>query len=273
MSKEGGLLHKGKTNDWGGYHSKMKETEELTTAWQGDGTSIFDPVLCEIVYRWFNIPNGKIIDPFAGGSVRGIVAEYLGYDYTGIELRKEQIKSNVEQAAEILKDKKPKWIEGDALNIDELTNQKYDLIFSCPPYFDLEVYSEDKRDISNHSWEDFKRDYKTIITKTCSLLNNNSFAVYVVSDIRDKRGAYRLLPEFTKQCFAESDLILYNEIILVNAVGSLPVRVGRMFNGYRKVGRMHQLVLVFYKGDPKTIKNKFKELEFDREIFDVASSN
>jgi hypothetical protein len=32
----------------------------------------------------------------------------------------------------------------------------------------------------------------------------------------------------------------YNEIILVNVVGSLAVRVRRQFNGGRKVGKMHQ---------------------------------
>ena len=26
------------------------------------GTSIFDPVLCELAYKWFNVPNGKILD-------------------------------------------------------------------------------------------------------------------------------------------------------------------------------------------------------------------
>ena len=41
------------------------------------GTSIFDPVLCELVYRWFCPSKGKILDPFAGGSVRGIVAAHL----------------------------------------------------------------------------------------------------------------------------------------------------------------------------------------------------
>lgn len=54
------------------------------------GTSIFDPVLCEVMYKWFNVHEGSIFDCFAGGSVRGIVAEKLGYKYTGIDLRKEQ---------------------------------------------------------------------------------------------------------------------------------------------------------------------------------------
>jgi len=65
------------------------------------GTSIFDPVLCELAYRWFCPPGGKVLDPFAGGSVRGIVAAKLGYAYIGIELRPEQVEADRLQAEEI----------------------------------------------------------------------------------------------------------------------------------------------------------------------------
>ena len=44
-------------------------------------TSIFDPALCEVLYHWFCPTNGKILDCFAGGSVRGIVANKLGFKY------------------------------------------------------------------------------------------------------------------------------------------------------------------------------------------------
>ena len=98
-------------------------------------TSIFDPVLCEIVYRWFCVENGKILDPFAGGSVRGIVANYLGYNYTGIELREEQVQSNYEQAEKIFNgDNQPLWIQGDSNRVlDEINDDEFDLVFTCPP--------------------------------------------------------------------------------------------------------------------------------------------
>jgi len=73
------------------------------------GTSIFDPYLCEIMYKWFCPEGGTILDPFAGGSVRGIVAHKLGYNYTGIELRKEQVDANIEQGKQILPDNQPTW--------------------------------------------------------------------------------------------------------------------------------------------------------------------
>lgn len=149
-----GLLHKGETTKWGGYHEKMAETEETTTAWQGDGTSIFDPVLCELAYKWFTPEGGAILDPFAGGGVRGIVAQYLGYKYTGVELRQEQVEANGMNAKEILSaDNLPLWITGDSEKEIPKIKSKFDLLFSCPPYADLEVYSDLPEDISSKAKE------------------------------------------------------------------------------------------------------------------------
>ena len=82
------------------------------------GTSIFDPVLCELAYTWYTPPDAEILDPFAGGSVRGIVASYLGRNYTGIDLRGEQIEANKIQGSEIVPDNMPYWITGDSLGMD-----------------------------------------------------------------------------------------------------------------------------------------------------------
>ena len=44
-------------------------------------------------------------------------------------------------------------------------------------------------------------------------------------------------------------------------IGNLPMRVGRSFSSGRKIGKQHQNVLVFYKGDPKKIKQNYPELD------------
>jgi hypothetical protein len=86
-------------------------------------------------------------------------------------------------------------------------------------------------------------------------LKQDRFACFVVGDVRDKRFYYNFVSD-TIQAFKDAGMEYYNEIILVNVVGSLAVRVRRQFNGGRKVGKMHQNVLVFYKGDPKKDKKK-----------------
>ena len=225
----------------------------------GTGTSIFDPVLCELVYRWFCPPGGTVLDPFAGGSVRGIVAATLGLQYVGIDLSERQIDANREQAKQICGDgAAPTWIVGDSRNAATLAAGEYDLVFSCPPYFDLEVYSDDPADLSRAGdYAEFIGAYRAIIDTCVGMLKPNRFACFVVGDIRDKKGFYCNLPGNTIAAFEAAGARLYNEAILVTAVGSLPIRAGKQFASGRKLGKTHQNVLVFYKGDPKAIKDEF----------------
>jgi len=43
----------------------------------------------------------------------------------------------------------------------------------------------------------------------------------------------------------------------------LPIRVGRQFLAGRKLGKTHQNILVFFKGDAKNIKAEFGNGSFD----------
>ncbi len=219
------------------------------------GTSIFDPVLCEVGYRWFSPGEGGLIfDPFAGGSVRGIVAEQLGFKYTGIDLRSEQIEANIENAKEIGCDlSKINWINDNSLNMDKhIKDESADLVFTCPPYFDLEVYSDNPEDISNMDYEEFAKIYTEILEKSAAKLKNNRFAIVVISDVRDKEGFYRGLCELTKEAYKSAGMKLYNELILYNSIASAGMRARRNMRN-RKVVKVHQNVLVFFKGDPKSI--------------------
>lgn len=237
-----------------------------------DGTSIFDPVLCELAYRWFNIPEGIILDPFAGGSVRGIVASKLGYCYRGVDLRAEQVEANYKNAEEVLQHRlgyspiDPVWRCGDSCDVDKhFEGVKADLIFSCPPYADLEVYSDDPKDLSNMNYGDFLTAYRKIIQKSCAMLRDNRFAVFVVGEVRAKNGAYYNFVGDTISAFIEAGLYYYDEMILATQIGSLAMRAGNQFNHSRKIGKTHQNVLVFFKGDLKQIPSLYPELDLREE--------
>lgn len=245
----------------------MSEKYTGGDAWGGaeegaSGTSVFDPVLCELAYRWFCPPEGMVLDPFAGGSVRGVVAAKLGLHYVGIDLSARQVEANEAQAEEICGEgTRPTWIVGDSRNAAKLAPGEYDFIFSCPPYYDLEVYTEDPNDLSQApDYAAFAAAYREIVAACVGMLKQDRFACFVVGDIRDKQGFYCNFPGDTIRAFEDAGARLYNEAILVTAVGSLPVRVGKQFGGYRKLGKTHQNVLVFYKGDVKAIKQNFPEV-------------
>ena len=214
-------------------------------------TSIFDPALCEVLYHWFCKDGGKILDPFAGGSVRGIVANYLGYKYTGIDIRKEQVESNETQSLEIIKDgMHPKWICGDSdVALNDFSSQNddlFDFVFSCPPYADLEVYSDLDGDISNMKYNEFMNAYESIIKKSCDLLRSGSLACFVVGEVRDKKGNYIGFVPDTINAFKKAGMNYYNEAILLNSIASASIRAGGNMKS-KKLVKVHQNILIFKK--------------------------
>lgn len=224
-----------------------------------NGVSLLDPVLAEISNRWFGIENGNTFDCFAGDSVFGYVSDALGNKFTGIELRQEQADLNNER----LKGSKSKYICDDGQNvIKHIEPNSQDLLFSCPPYFDLEVYSDLENDASNQkNYKDFIQILDNAFTDAVKCLKNNRFAVITVGDIRGIDGGYLGFVDDIKKIFKKSDCLLYNELIIVETLGTLPQRVGRYMNN-RKIGKCHQNILVFYKGNLKEIKNIYPKLDF-----------
>ena len=245
------------------YYEPEKESHSLTDT----GTSVFDPVLCETQYLWFTKAGDHIIDPFAGGSVRGIVAVELGRKYTGVDLRQEQIEANTANA-EICTGEKPVWYCGNSVNIKEIAPGEYDFLFTCPPYGNLEKYSDDPADISNMADNDFDKTYFEIMRNACGMLKEDRFACVVVGNYRDKKGFLRDLVGLTVRAMESAGCRYYNDFIFVTPIASLPVRAGRTFQATRKMGRMHQYCLCFVKGNPKKATERIGEVELpDLEAF------
>ena len=225
--------------------SKFWDTDEISV-------SIFDATLCEHMYQWFTPKGGVILDPFAGGSVRGIVATEMGYEYMGIDLSKTQIEENRKQS------NKPKWVTGDSDTIlDVLVDEQFDFVFTCPPYYDLEVYSDNPLDISTMEDDKFDEKYFSILGKAAKKLKNNRFFAVVVSEVREvsktgdyKIGKYRGLVSKTIQACEEAGLDFYNDMVLFNSQHQAGRVVDTYFNRNRKVASVHQNVLVFVKGNP-----------------------
>jgi DNA modification methylase len=226
-------------------------------------TSLFDPVLCELAYRWFSAPGDRVLDPFAGGSVRGIVASWLARHYTGIDIRSEQIEANSDQMHIADVAHAPRWLMGDARDIEpNETHDEYDLVFTCPPYADLEVYSDDPRDLSTMLYDTFLREYQRALAGAASVLRDDRYFVVVIGDARDKRssdGRYYGLVADTINVARDIGLSLYNDMVLMTPVGSVRLTVTRQFEQSRKIGRIHQYVLVFVKGDGRRATQRMNE--------------
>lgn len=148
----------------------------------------------------------------------------------------------------------PTWHEGDSQHIRAILGPDaapFDFLMTCPPYADLEVYSDDPRDLSTMAYGEFVTAYERIIAESVALLGPDAFAAVVVGEVRGstRSGAYRGFVPDTIRAFEKAGMAYYNEAILVTAVGSLPVRTAGTFTATRKLGKTHQNVLVFVRGD------------------------
>lgn len=253
LGREGKLTF---TTDIFSYYGKRAEDAPAVT------TSVFSPTLVEILLDWFCPKGGRVLDPFAGGSVRGVVTEYLGYHYTGIDISARQIASNEEQATAI--GVSPIWLVGGSQHMDELLPEDYkaDFMLTCPPYGALEVYSDNPEDISNMPHETFLEEYEVILQKAYDRLEDNSFAVVVIGDLRGKDGYYLGLPAQTIALAQRIGFGLYNDLILHQPIGSAALRANSYFKN-RKMPRIHEHVLVFGKGNWKKAVNKLKDGDED----------
>ena len=228
------------------------DTESKSGFWESkSNVSVFDPVLCQLMYEWFTPKGGNILDPFAGGSVRGIVATELGFKYTGIDLSETQILANRKQSD------KPNWIVGDSNKELEHLDKEYDFVFTCPPYHDLEIYSDDAHDLSNMKYTKFLSTLESIIYKSEHKLKDNRFFGIVVSEIRDltttrnyKIGKYKSFVSNVIQICERHNLHFYNDMVLFNSQHQASRTASTYFNRNRKIASVHQNILIFIKGNP-----------------------
>jgi DNA modification methylase len=254
------LLGKESTKSCYGKSAKLDSYGNLIYEDSVGCTSVFDPVVCELAYSWFTAPNMQILDPFAGGSVRGIVAGMLGRKYQGHELRTEQVAANLAQCAEIAPQAQIAYVTGDSAKTLQ-DAPECDFVFSCPPYGDLEVYSDAPDDLSAMDHAKFLTAYRDIIAQACGKLRENRFACFVVGDFRDKKGNYRNFVSDTIQAFLDCGMNYYNEAILIVPDGSACMRITRQFEAGRKFAKTHQNILVFVKGDGKKATEAIRNYE------------
>lgn len=229
--------------------------------------SIFNPVLAEIAYRWFSHDDCIILDPFAGGSVRGVVASHCNRRYIGIDLRDQQVSANRNQKNICNESYMPTWICGDSLDMPlHISNAKADFIFSCPPYADLEVYSDDIRDLSNMDYNNFISTYSKIIKNCYDALNDNRFACFIIGEVRSKNGSYYNFLGDTINAFLQAGFSYYNEMTVITAFGSAAMTAPRAFKASRKIGKCHQNMLVFVKGDYKKATEFCGDINIDMSV-------
>lgn len=207
--------------------------------------SIFPAPLVEwILLRYGGKPGGRILDAFAGGPPRGLVSALMGYHYVGVELRQEQIDENqvVLGRLGLLAD----YVLGDGRYLDDL-DKDFDCGLTCPPYYNLEKYSDLPDDLSNMgSYEEFNAAIFFNAVSYFEHLKPGAFLAYVVGNFRDKSGELIDFRGHTVANFREAGFLFWQDIIASKNFGSAAIRSTNAWLG-QKLIPLHEHVLIFRK--------------------------
>jgi hypothetical protein len=220
--------------------------------------SVLDPVACEVILRFFMPKNGcRVYNPFGGGVQFGFVTGHAGYEYLASEIRQNQCDVNNTICQDFYN---VKWIKFDSSTYEP--KQKYDLIFTCPPYFRVEKYvdydgNSPEGEINSFStYNEFRDTLFKGYKRAIEALNDNCFFVVMVGDSRDKNGAYYGCEAEHELFFKLQGLHIYNRIIYLECEFTRLAQAKKTLN-YRKFPKREQKILVFYKGNIDKIKDLY----------------
>jgi DNA modification methylase len=168
----------------------------------------------------------------------------MGHKYFGIELRQEEVDRIKEQQVKL--DKKFDIFCGDSTN-DYNFEEPFDFSYTCPPYYDLEVYSKLENDLSAKStYDGFLNGLEKAISGVYKALKPGSLSVWVVGNFRDNQGHLRHFNGDLVRCAKKAGFSLHDELIFWGASKCASQRCGQ-FEANRKSVRVHEYILIFKK--------------------------
>ena len=207
-------------------------------------TSIFNPHLAQMILSAYCPTKAKIYDAFAGGGTRGFIAASMGHDYTGVEIRPEEVDRITNKQLEL---RTPFTIVCGDSRFYAIDDETYDFSYSCPPYYDLEVYSTIDGDMSNVStYEEFLSMLKQSLEVTYKGLKPGSLCVWVVGNFRKNDGELRHFNGDVVRLGKEVGFKLHDELIFWGASDVAASRSGQ-FIANRKSVRVHEYLIIFKK--------------------------
>tara|TARA_Y100000034_G_scaffold135468_1_gene207510 strand:- start:428 stop:1309 length:882 start_codon:yes stop_codon:yes gene_type:complete len=236
--------------------AKVSLREDIENNWMKVGKksySKFNTNYSKRLIKYFTNTGDIILDPFAGRT-RAIVCKNMKRKYYGFEIGKESFeqisKSDLNDSVKIFND--------DSFNIDKYDIPYVDMIFTCPPYWNREVYENVDGELSHKSsYQSFLNKLFMIFEKSLTYLKQGGFFVVVVSDFSKDKELYPFHSDIIN--YFKGKLKYYTFVILeMSPAKRHPLYFQAIL--HRKFLTTSEFALVFRKGSSNDINRRNKVL-------------
>ena len=221
---------------------RSKDAENLP----GLRFSEFHAGLAEQILRYWSMRGSVIVDPFSGRATRAMVASKLGRNYQGYEVSKQTYDRCMKHFKKFKVS--PKLFNCDGTELLYTRNETADLVFTCPPYHNLEKYETAKNQLSEcETYEDFMVQIQKCGKNINRVLKPGAFCVWVVSDWRDMTGSgLRSFHSDLITAFVNEGMIHHDTIIMKNLSPFAYVQCAKVASK-RYTSKIHEYIMVFRK--------------------------
>lgn len=250
------VLHFGKTRKLTrGY----LQDQQLRKSKVGDASSSsmseFNPDLCKFIIQYWSEEGELIVDPFHGWGTRAAISNQLKRNYIGFDVSKvvnDDVKNMMATQA-----KAKRWFNGagvdllmdlrlaDGIKIPGIEKDSVDLVFSCPPYFNIEKYESADGQLSDlNNYEEFMKLMHQGALRYFDVLKQDKYCVMVVGDWRENKEL-RLLSKDMIDAYTAAGFKMHDFII--HKLNSAAVVGCGNFDDNNFVTKSHEYILVFRK--------------------------
>jgi DNA modification methylase len=206
--------------------------------------SEFHAGLAEDILKYWSVVDSVVVDPFAGRCTRAFVSSTLNRQYIGYDVSPTTIKKSREHLAKY--NLNASLIEGDGCLMTGVSDNVADLVFTCPPYYNIEKYESVNGQLSDcDNYEQFLKQINECTKNIHRVLKSGGFCVWVCGDFRESRQ-FRSFSTDSINTFKENGLIHYDTIIMKNMSPFVTLQMSKVA-AKRYTSKTHEYILVFRK--------------------------
>jgi len=197
------------------------DMSSLNVRGKGSGVSTFPPDLCRKITNFYSEEGETVLDPCHGHNSRMEIVHKLNRHYIGYDVCKDYVEFTNEVKTKITSNqlfpsKYNITLRYQSSEKMEETDNSIDLIFTSPPYFSIEFYNDDPRQIGyNKTYEEFLIGLKRILAECYRVLKPDKICAFNVNDFR-MDGKFYMFHADTANLMQEVGFKLFDIIILAN---------------------------------------------------------
>ena len=216
--------------------------------------SIYNPLQAKFILEYYTRKNDIILDPFMGRATRPLVTQYLNRKYIGFDTSSKTIelnKSLLEKHG--YTDYTLYHEDGTELNkLKEISNF-VDAVFTCPPYYDIEKYSDEPGDLSHLKYDDFNNRIANLFNRLYDLIKPSSYkdmefhpVIITVGTIRKGDKGLIDMDYIFQEYAKKAGFVLYDKLFTENITPGAGFTFRRNYC-YRYLTKNYETTLVFMK--------------------------